>query len=274
MGIAETLIGGGLVGGTLLSGRSQAKAARQAAIAQENAADASTALQREMFQQSREDMMPWLQAGSGALPELMRLAGMEQYAIPGKRNELYDQRAALEAELAGLGNGFGTAVRRAAISAQLAKIGQQQEMTPDTYGYRRSSDPNAMLSALALDPGYRFRQAEGMRGLENSAAARGGLMSGNFIRNAQRYGQDLASQEYGNAFNRLAGIAGVGQTQAQQLAGLGSQYAGNVGQNMMNAANARASGYVGKANAQAGTIGNLTNLAMLGYGMGAFGGGK
>lgn len=274
MGVAEMLIGGGLVGGSLISGRSQAKAAKQAAGAQSAAADAATQLEREMFQQSREDMLPWLQAGSGALPELLRLAGLERYKIPGQRNLQFDERARLEAELATLGTGFGPAGRRAAITARLAELGPQEAATPDTYGYRRSTDPNAMLSTLALDPGYQFRRAEGMRGLENSASARGGLLSGNFIRDAQRYGQDLASQEYGNAFNRLAGIAGVGQTQAQQLAGLGSQFAGNVGQNMMNAANARASGYVGKANAQAGLMGNLTNLAMMGYGLGAFGGGK
>lgn len=242
MGLETALIVGGL--SSAYAANRQAKAAKQAAEAQSSAADAATKLEREMFQQSREDMLPWLQAGSGALPELLRLAGLERYKIPGQRNMQFDESARLKAEL-----------------------GPKQSMQPDTYGYRRSTDPNAMLSTLALDPGYQFRRAEGMRGLENSAAARGGLLSGNFIRNAQRYGQDLASQEYGNAFNRLAGIAGVGQTQAQQLAGLGSQYAGNVGQNMMNAANARASGYVGKANAQAGLMGNLTNLAMMGYGM-------
>lgn len=52
------------------------------------------------------------------------------------------------------------------------------------------------------DPGYEFRRSEGMRGLENSAMARGGLMSGNAIKGAQDYGQELASQEYGNAYNR------------------------------------------------------------------------
>lgn len=272
MGIETALIGGALASG--VSARNQRKAAKQAAGAQSAAADAATQLEREMWQQSREDMLPWLQAGSGALPELMRLAGMEQYTVPGEVNPDYAKYQALERELASLGDGFGTAARRAQIRQRLSQMGRQPKTLNDTIAYRRSTDPNAMLSTLALDPGYQFRRDEGMRGLENSAAARGGLLSGKFIRNAQRYGQDLASQEYSNAFNRLAGIAGVGQQQAQQLAGLGSEYAGDVGQNMMNAANARASGYVGKANAQAGVMGNLTNLAMMGYGLGAFGGGK
>ena len=52
------------------------------------------------------------------------------------------------------------------------------------------------------DPGYAFRQQEGMKALERSAAARGNLLSGSTMKGIQRFGQDLASQEYQNAFNR------------------------------------------------------------------------
>jgi hypothetical protein len=52
------------------------------------------------------------------------------------------------------------------------------------------------------DPGYGFRFAEGMKGLERSAAARGGLLSGATLKGITRYGQDMGSQEYQNAFNR------------------------------------------------------------------------
>ena len=84
------------------------------------------------------------------------------------------------------------------------------------------------MDQFQLDPGYAFRMQEGMKALERSAAARGGLLSGNMLRGAQRYGQDLASQEYMNAFNRyqaernarlnpLQSLAGVGQTATNQL---------------------------------------------------------
>lgn len=49
---------------------------------------------------------------------------------------------------------------------------------------------------LAQDPGYAFRLAEGQKALERSAAARGGLLSGATLRGTQRFGQELASQEY------------------------------------------------------------------------------
>ena len=52
------------------------------------------------------------------------------------------------------------------------------------------------------DPGYAFRLSEGMKALERSAAARGGLLSGSTMKGVQRFGQNLASEEYQNAFNR------------------------------------------------------------------------
>lgn len=99
------------------------------------------------------------------------------------------------------------------------------------------------------DPGYAFRLSEGMNALNRQAAARGGLISGGALKAAQRYGQDLGSQEYQNAFNRyyaerenmlkpLQSLAGVGQTSANTMGSAASGYGANVGNLMMtNAAN-------------------------------------
>jgi hypothetical protein len=126
------------------------------------------------------------------------------------------------------------------------------------------------MEQFQQDPGYAFRMQEGMKALERSAAARGGLLSGGMLRGAQRYGQDLASQEYMNAFNRyqaernarlnpLQSLAGVGQTATNQLGQAGQAMASNVGQAMGAAAQARASGYVGGANALAQGLGTYLN---------------
>lgn len=106
-----------------------------------------------------------------------------------------------------------------------------------------------------MDPSYQFRLSEGMKALERTAASRGGLLSGATLKGAQRYGQGLASQEYGNAYNRLASMAGIGQTATGAMTGLGSQFANAQGENYMGAANARASGYTGGANAVSGGLG-------------------
>ena len=60
--------------------------------------------------------------------------------------------------------------------------------------------PTAFLANQ--DPGYGFRMSEGLKAVDRQAAARGGLISGNALKASQTYGQDMASQEYQNAYNR------------------------------------------------------------------------
>jgi len=120
------------------------------------------------------------------------------------------------------------------------------------------------------DPGYAFRLSEGMKSLDRTAAARGGLLSGSTLKGAQRYGQDLASQEYQNAFNRyqiernaqlnpLQSLAGVGQTATNTLTGAAGQMGQNLATGYGNVANARASGYVGATNALTSALGTGLN---------------
>lgn len=129
------------------------------------------------------------------------------------------------------------------------------------------------MAQFQADPGYGFRMSEGMKALERSAAARGNLLSGSTLKGVQRFGQDLASQEYTNAFNRyqaerqarlgpLQALAGVGQTTAQQIGQAGQTMASNVGNAAMSGAAARASGYVGRANSLTDAIGGAANAYM------------
>jgi hypothetical protein len=122
------------------------------------------------------------------------------------------------------------------------------------------------------DPGYAFRQSEGMKALERSAAARGGLLSGGTLKGIQRFGQDLASQEYGNAFNRyqteraarlnpLQSLMGAGQSSANTLTGAAGQLGQGQAQSQLAAGQARASGYVGQSNALAGALGSIGQAA-------------
>jgi len=110
------------------------------------------------------------------------------------------------------------------------------------------------------DPGYEFRFSEGMRALDRGAAARGGLLSGGYGRRAIRYGQDYASQEYSNVYNRIANIAGLGQVSGGQNAQVGTAISGQVGGALSNAGYARASGYIGQSNAWQNAIGQVAKL--------------
>jgi hypothetical protein len=129
------------------------------------------------------------------------------------------------------------------------------------------------------DPGYAFRLAEGQKALDRQAAARGGLISGGALRAAQRYGQEMGSQEFGNAYNRAltsyntgvssenqlynrqAALAGIGQTATGQVAQAGQNYANTAGNLITGGAAAQAAGQVGQANAITGGLGTYLNYS-------------
>jgi hypothetical protein len=156
--------------------------------------------------------------------------------------------------------------REAGLSAQ-NRLLDYMGLTPGGSG-KYAKDFS--MQDFQQDPGYAFRLSEGMKALDRTAAARGGMLSGAALRGATRYGQEMGSQEYTNAFNRyqtnranqlnpLQSLMGSGQTAAGQVANAGQNYANQAGQNYMNAGNARASGYVGSANAWSNAIGNAYN---------------
>ena len=128
------------------------------------------------------------------------------------------------------------------------------------------------MDQYKADPGYAFRLSEGQKALDRQAAARGGLISGAALKAATRYGQDMGSQEYMNAFNRyqteraallnpLQSLAGVGQTTASNLGSAGQSYGAGASEAYMGGANARASGYVGGANALTSGLGSYLNYS-------------
>jgi hypothetical protein len=126
------------------------------------------------------------------------------------------------------------------------------------------------MDKFQADPGYAFRLSEGQKALERSAAARGNLLSGGTGKALTRFGQEMGSQEYTNAFNRyqterqarlnpLQSLTGVGQTSVNQLGAAGQNYATGAGAAYGAAGQAAASGYMGMANAAAGGLGQYMN---------------
>lgn len=135
----------------------------------------------------------------------------------------------------------------------MASLAQLYGINPQTGAY----DPNqafsdASLAAFQRSPDYQFALQSGVGALENSAAARGMLRSGSTLRGITQFGQDLASQQFGNYRGALG-----------QLASIGSGAAGASGQAGMEAGGALASGIVGAGNAFSGALGSLGNYAMM-----------
>lgn len=120
------------------------------------------------------------------------------------------------------------------------------------------------------DPGYQFRLQQGEQAINRAAAAAGRYDSGRALKDLGEFNSGMASQEFGNAynrwnndqtniFNRLSGVAGTGQQATNSLAQLGQNAAANIGNIQLQAGNAAAAGKIGSANAWGGALGGVTN---------------
>lgn len=126
------------------------------------------------------------------------------------------------------------------------------------------------MADYQADPGYGFRMQQGNQALDRSAAARGGLLSGRAAKDTLNYSQGLASQEYGNAYNRyntnqtnqynrLASTAGLGQTAASTIGNAAQSYGNNAANLITSSGAAQAAGQVGSANALTGGLASAWN---------------
>ena len=262
--------GASLLGGYLSSSGQQkaaetgATSSREAALIQAAAAEQALRLQKQLADEQVLRNAPTVQAGDTARNRMLDLIGLS-----GRTGAA----------------GYGSANQPFSMA-----------------GF----DPNSLMrnfgaSDFQTDPGYNFRLSEGLKAIDRQAAARGGMMSGAALKAAGRYGQDVASQEYGNAFNRFqtnrasqAGLytdalnrertrqmdeygrlsdfttrganaaAGTGSSQAAygtNAANLMSQGAQAMGQGVIGAGQSMAAGQMGAGN----TYNNAIQAALQGY---------
>lgn len=220
--VAAAVIG---AAAALGGGAIAAGGAKKAGKMQERAADKATVAQKAALDRQIELQEPFRQAGMTAQNEIMQYLG-----IGGDKNA----------------PGYGS----------LAKS------FDELYGGDK----------FQQDPGAQFRQSESLKALERSAAARGNLLSGATMKGITRFSQDLASQEYQNAFNRyqiernaklnpLQSLMGAGQSATNVMTGNVGQFGQNEASNIYNAGQARASGYIGQANALASALGQVGAIA-------------
>jgi hypothetical protein len=296
--IAAAAVGaaGAVAGGVIAS-----KGAKKAGQAQQQGYDEATALQREMWQKQQANAQPWLKAGGTGLNALMYGLGLggelpsnaygsmaqqwnpeeilgprptdpggaQQWDLNAAAGEKQFQqnrlagRMQLEKNLAAM-----TPEQRAAYEAKYSAGGMEA-------GGLMAKGPEYKefgMDQFTRDPGYKFRLRQGLKALDRTASARGGLLSGGALKAAEQYGQNLGSQEYGSAFdrynteqnnlfnrfqigqtnqyNRLASLSGMGQQTAQQLGQAGQQYAQNAGNLAVGAGENQANSLLAQANAR------------------------
>ena len=112
-------------------------------------------------------------------------------------------------------------------------------------------------------PGYQFELEQGQQALQNSAAARGQALSGNTIQGEVQFGQGLATTQFQQYMQELAGLTGIGQAAASSTAAAGGNLIPGAGASLAGgvnaAANANAAGQVGVANALTGGLTGVLN---------------
>jgi hypothetical protein len=118
------------------------------------------------------------------------------------------------------------------------------------------------------DPGYAFRLSEGQKALERSAAARLGVQSGAALKAATRYGQEMGSQEFSNAYNRfrdtqglrrnaLAGVVGYAPTAANAMNTSATNYAAGAGPIMSGQGETTANALLAAQQARSSSYGQI-----------------
>lgn len=128
-------------------------------------------------------------------------------------------------------------------------------------GAEAQNEANAAYDIFKNNTGYQFRLNEGMNALNSGYAGAGVVQSGAAMKGALKYGQDYASNEFGNYLGYLGNQQGVGLSGASALAGVGQGYANNVSNlNSQNAANIT-NAAVAKANNSNALAGSIAGIA-------------
>jgi len=339
-------IGSALIGSHSASSAAdkQMQAAQQAANLQLQGSNNALNYQNGIYNQTQQNLAPWLQAGGGALNNLSYLLGISpntslggqvqpaQGLNPQTAGQPQTNAATGVSRLGGTGSllapGSPVQPTSGAVGAvpAMGGTGSLQASSGLPAGVPRANPVTAggsINQALGTqtapgqtggfgsliqgygqqftaptditeqnDPGYQARLKMGTDAIQRSAAARGGVLTGGTAKALDQFGQDYASNEYGNVYNRalntfgtnygvwnndqnniysrLLGLSNSGQQAANSLGAFGQESSNNVtgnllgtgqqiGQDYNNAGAANASGIVGSGNAWSGAIGNTGN---------------
>lgn len=218
---------GAVAGGVAVAGIGGALissgAMSDAADSQSQSANAAIDEQRRQQAQTRADLLPYNTTGQAATKALSTLTGLDAGGDP--------------------------------MTAPLTKPITMDQAT------------------LEQTPGYQFNLTQGLKAVQNSAAARGLGVSGAALKGAATYATGLADSTYQNQFNnavtnqtntynRLQGLATLGESAGAQTGALGTQTASNIGNALIGSGNAQAAAGIGGANAiSAGLSGGANSIS-------------
>lgn len=283
----------GAIGGAAIAVGGSKSAAKTAAAS----ADQASQVQQQIYNQNAATLAPYVQAGMPATAQINALLGLTP-SQPAQSYQTQPQtyNALMPANDTGyqpypgmIYNGRGGMVEDYSYltpnaMGDMSTLGGGWGMAggqfiPQTMqGQTVNTAPTQQTAESAFDKyrnstGYQFRLGEGFNALNSGWAGNGMLKSGAAGKAAIRYGQGMASQEFGNYLGALGNQQALGLSAASAQAGVGQNYANNLGNiAMQNGAN-QANAALGKASAIGGAVNSLGMIGSNLIGAGAFGGG-
>lgn len=205
-----------IIGASAIGAGASIYSASQAAGAQTSSADDATAVQEQMFQQTQNNIAPYLAVGNAAATDITNAAGLNT------DNPL--------------------------TSALLSPVTMDQATLEKTPGFQFEKQQGLEAvqngqTALGL----------GASGAEQKAAAQyaENLASTNY---EQQFNNAVTNQT--NQFNRLQSLVGTGQASAVGQGQISANVASNIGSNIIGAGNAQAASSIATGNAISGGINN------------------
>jgi len=223
--------------------QAQESAARYAAEAEKYAAGKISEAQMYAAQQAAE-------ADKYAADQLYKA---QQEALKLQRNMWQKQEADFQPFLEGGQQGYNQLAYGIGLDGY-------QDAASGNLGGAGDLSRDFTLEDFNVDPGYQFRLSEGMKALDRSASSKGNLLSGSTLKGVQRFGQDLASQEYQAAYSRFRGDQAWKYNQLVGLSDTGMNAAANIGAAGQNYANNAANILTGTAGAVAASRQNAATL--------------
>lgn len=250
--------------------------ASQAAGAQSSAARNATNAELGMFNTSQSNLSPFIQSGNAANNALLQGLGLSTPALTSAQ-----QNQAFVA----LRNKYGGDDAQAGAEYS-ARLKQGPQGFADLIPGLATPDTNSMAAGsliapfqptqaqLEATPGYQFNLSQGQKAVTNANAARGLGVSGAALKGAATFASGLADSTYQNQFNnyqtqqtndfnRLAGLAQLGQGSAAGVGAIAQQTGASIGSNLIGAGNAQAGADMATGNAVNGATSNVSNLLVL-----------
>lgn len=268
IGTTAALIGASVAGSAI-----QAGAASKAASAQKDAANRQIDVQKEMYDQTVNRLAPWVSSGLTANQAAGSMMGLNAAPTIGGVAPTVNTLTMPGTPASGGGARFGTSAQdRQGYSQHAAATpgttsytvnGQNFDTMAAAQAYADANKTGGTPWSFQTSPAYQFNMQQGLDGVQASQAAKGGLYSGAAMQAMQDRATGVASNEYWNVYNALAGQSSAGQNAAGLQANAGQNYANGASSALANYGNAAAAGATGVGNALSSGINN--GLSIWGY---------